>query len=307
MIPKIDQIADTVSLQALAEPRNKIPPLIAGNAISLLAKWNGENWGEQAGPASPQKRSSDDEDNNSGSNSIRKKSRASTSNGRDNLKTLYLPPEDDKVWGRDGVMHGLALNIGGGRTSRVGDPRYPPRDAKQYGQNGFTNGDWFPFQLAAWFRGMHGTSQAGICGDAQMGAYSIVVAGGYEEFDRDEGNSLWYCGPGSNKNTDPRLPAKSAMTQALYASRDNGRDVRALRSSNGESAWAPSEGIRYDGLYSVVSAGTTTNKLGGRVERFKLVRKEGQPAIDTSRPTPAERNLLAQIRQTSPRGWIQHE
>ena len=274
----------------------------------LLEKWNNENWGEQyrEEPMNPGRRMSDEGDS---SESSRKKSRSGNKSASASadaaLKRLYVAPTDDKVWGVDGIMHGIALNVGGGNTSRISDPRYihEKRDPKRFGNNGLTNGDWFPFQNVALFRGAHGHSQAGIHGDATMGAYSIVVSGGYDEFDRDESSSLWYCGPRSDKNTDPRLPAPSSGTQALYTSKETGKDVRVLRSGGGNTAWSPEVGIRYDGLYRVMSSGTTTNTLGGRVERFKLVRNQGQPPIDTSRPTLRERNTLARIQQVSPRGW----
>lgn len=286
-------------LKAVSEPHNYFPQRYQEAASAVYNKWEEANWGAPTAPVVEP--SSEDP-------APRKK--AASSGGSVLDKSLWVPARDDPLWGIDGVMHGIALNVSGGRSNRIEDPRYraEKRDFRAFGDNGLTSGDWFPFRIVALFHGAHGASMAGISGDAQTGAYSIVVSGGYDDFDKDEGDRLWYCGPGSNDNTDPKLPAQSSGTRALYASLESGGDVRVLRSSNGKSAWAPNVGIRYDGLYRVVKAGTTTNNVGGRVERFRLQRKEDQPAIDQSRPTREERRQYDLIQQTSPRGgWRRYE
>ena len=74
---------------------------------------------------------------------------------------------------------------GGVIRSRRLDREYPrPRpSAKVVGDNGLAVGDWFPYRICALRDGAHGESQAGISGDIDSGAYSIVVAGAYEEVD----------------------------------------------------------------------------------------------------------------------------
>lgn len=291
-------------LKAVFEPSNHFPQRYQDAARLLCNNWEGSNWGRPSAPPLEETGSEDD----SGRSAQRRKLADAAGTTLD--KILWVPPRDDPIWGMEGIMHGIALKVARGKSSRVEDPRYrhEKRDCKAFGSNGLTSGDWFPFQNVALFHGAHGASMAGISGDAQTGAWSIVVSGGYDDFDKDEGDRLWYCGPGSNDNTDPRLPAQSSGTKALEASRQTGRDVRVLRSSNGKSAWAPDVGIRYDGLYRVVRAGTTTNNVGGRVERFRLQRNPDQPPIDRSRPTLQERRLFVQIQQTSPRGgWRRYE
>ena len=118
-------------------------------------------------------------------------------------------------------------------------------------------------------RGAHGARIAGIAGDTDLGAYSIVVSssGFYDALDRDEGRRLFYSGSGSHENEDPDRPAKSTSgTKALKASLATGRPVRVLRAGNpgnNEShPWAPERGIRYDGLYRVVRMLTPLNARG---------------------------------------------
>lgn len=65
------------------------------------------------------------------------------------------------------------------------DPRYQRarRSAKVSGHNGLGVGAWFPTRLSALVNGAHGASQAGITGNTDHGAFSIVVATTYKEVD----------------------------------------------------------------------------------------------------------------------------
>jgi choline dehydrogenase-like flavoprotein len=142
----------------------------------------------------------------------------------------------------------------------------------------------------------HGSTIAGISGNSETGAYSVVTSGGaYEELDEDRGNVLYYSGSRSHDNTNPKKPfPSSAGTLALKASQRTQRSVRVLRAagaggSRSGSSWRPCVGIRYDGLYRVAAMQLKTNMNGGLYEQFKLVREDGQPALDNkSRPSAAE-------------------
>ncbi|KAI7546395.1 hypothetical protein KC331_g5650 [Hortaea werneckii] len=162
-----------------------------------------------------------------------------------------------------------------------------------------------PSRLAL-FHGAHGHQQAGICGDEKSGAFSVVVSGQYELLDTDRGTYLYYSGSGSVDNTDPRQPAPSTTgTMTLHTSLGNGNPVRVLRSSTGKSRYAPSFGMRYDGLYTVVSVSYPTNAKGGMYEQFKLERREGQVDIDmlVRSPSAVRIGQYQRINQVNTATW----
>jgi hypothetical protein len=66
------------------------------------------------------------------------------------------------------------------------DPTYRHRrSAKVSGHNGLDIGAWFPTRLSALVNGAHGASQAGIAGNIEYGAFSIVVAPTYKDVDEE--------------------------------------------------------------------------------------------------------------------------
>ena len=144
-------------------------------------------------------------------------------------------------------------------------------------------------RFVALFRGAHGATQGGIYGNRENGGYSIVISGVYDDLDQDYGDILYYSGSNSHSNEDPRSPAPSTGgTIALQASERTQNPVRVIRTSSGKSTIAPISGLRYDGLYKVVSSRYPKNLKGGIYEQFKLVRLDDQPEIDRSRPTQKE-------------------
>ncbi len=187
-------------------------------------------------------------------------------------------------------MRGVALRVSssGGKSTRILDDRYKASrpDHRVWGYNGLEIGAWFLYQISMNARGAHGASQAGISGNSQHGAYSIVVSGHYEE-DTDLGDQLEYCGPwSSDSNRDPDKDASG--TKCLKASVRTGKPVRVMRTSRANSAFSPREGIRYDGLYRVVSSRLGLNKASGKIDIFTLVREKDQDSMDRSRPTSSE-------------------
>jgi len=86
---------------------------------------------------------------------------------------------------------------------------------------------------------------------------------------------------------------------ALKRSLENQKPVRVLRSSTGQSKWAPFKGLRYDGLYQVVRSTEPKNDKGGKYEQFVLERVEGQADINRLRPSAAEIRDFDKIE----RGW----
>lgn len=103
------------------------------------------------------------------------------------LVTVKLPPENDPIWGVQGIMHGIAPKFGKVKVFVI-DRRYlnEKRSANVFGHNGLEPGDWFPNQIAALFHGGHGARMAGIHGKVGVGAYSVVVSGAYKGVDEEQ-------------------------------------------------------------------------------------------------------------------------
>lgn len=208
------------------------------------------------------------------------------------------PPPEHPIWGTNGIMHGFIIQSSLHRKfNYVLDPRCESekRPFKEFGHNGLTPGDWWPYQKVALFHGAHGHSMAGISGHAQRGAWSVVVSGSskYEELDRDMGDTIWYSSDQSHDNVDPlHIVYRSNMALSLHASIANGNPVRVLRSS-GRGRFAPTRGIRYDGLYTVVKVVERKNAKGGLYEQFQLCRRPDQRRLEDVCDSSPTRDQLA--------------
>lgn len=135
----------------------------------------------------------------------------------------------------------------------------------------------------------------GISGSAVDGTYSIVVSGMYDDLDKDEGNSLFYSGSNSHDNAAPE-PVTSNKTKALERSAATGKPVRVFRSAQGKWRSAPRAGIRYDGLYTVISMSIEKNGKGGAYKRFKLERRDDQDDIETNLPSQRLIDQFARVK-----------
>lgn len=285
-----------------ANPKYHFAEPMRQRAKALYEKWEGQNWGEgeaeEASSDDDTAVASGDDEPTSPAGKRRKSSATTSSSKRDSVvaemrpSTIHPPPRNHPIFGEDGIMHGLVMKRSTKRKDFVLDQRYPKKDAKAFGHNGLEVGSWFAKQHIALFRGAHGSKIGGIAGNAQTGAYSIVVSGMYEELDQDQGDTLFYSGSRSHDNEDPKAPFPSSnATLAMKASLRNCKPVRVLRASGGKSRLSPTVGIRYDGLYRVVAMGEKLNTKGGKYEQFKLERLQDQgdlAAIARSRPTAAE-------------------
>lgn len=205
---------------------------------------------------------------------------------------------DEAVAAASDLMRGI--NITRSRTGmRVYtlDPRVPRRDAAVFGTNGLTVGDWWPYQICALRDGAHGSRMGGIHGRGD-GAYSVVISGSYDETDTDFGDTVLYSGSrGAEDPGDSREAVLTAASKSLMMSRTRRKPVRVLRSSRCNSAYAPSLGIRYDGLYDVVDFKQQSTQDGRRYWQFTLRRQSGQVPIDRSRPNQTERREFARMTQ----------
>jgi hypothetical protein len=165
------------------------------------------------------------------------------------------------------------------------------RSAATPGHNGLVIGQWWPLQICAVRDGAHGAIEAGIYGDREAAISVIVSGGGYN--DEDMLQVIWYCG---TMGEGPGMP--SANTLAMLNAMTLKRPVRVLRSAKAKSVYAPAEGIRYDGLYSVTEKQVVDESYA--MMRFKLVRCAGQQEVrwkgDGIRPTSMEREKWADMK-----------
>ncbi|KAJ6602743.1 PUA-like domain-containing protein [Mycena vulgaris] len=137
--------------------------------------------------------------------------------------------------------------------------------------------------------GVHKPTMAGISG-SKDGAFSIVMSGAYEDA-TDDGETFVYIGTGGKQDSafgasGPQVADQSMdhkHNKSLVKSLENGRHVRVVRGPNKESPWAPVEGYRYDGLYSVLEAWEDKGRSGFKVCKFRFVRVPGQPPLRTGK------------------------
>lgn len=148
--------------------------------------------------------------------------------------------------------------------------------------------------------GVHRPHVAGIHGRSNDGAYSLVLAGGYED-DVDHGNFFTYTGSGGRDLSGNKRTAEQSCDQKLTNTNRalalncsaplndrkgaeaknwrSGKPVRVVRSVKGgkHSKYAPSEGNRYDGIYKVVKYWPEKGKSGFLVWRYLLRRDDEEP------------------------------
>ncbi|KAM3417214.1 hypothetical protein BST61_g5474 [Cercospora zeina] len=298
MTPHLKQscVIDKILRLIHDDPRYRFPQSYADRAKALNEHFEAINWG---GLPDIEEDSSES-DSSSSETATPAKRRKTSSTEAKRLKVTggyrgIQPPADHPIWGKDGIMHGLALRLkSDGSFSKALNPLYEneKRDPKVHSHNGIEVGQWYPIRLAAVFAGAHGASQAGISGSNGTGAYSVVVSGLYEDLDKDEGDVVYYSGTAAHDNEDPNKPAESSTgTRILHASLRHQRPLRLLRTSKAVLPWAPAEGIRYDGLYKVAALDTAWNKKGGAYERFKLVRQTGQIPLTECQKRPTKEEL----------------
>lgn len=166
---------------------------------------------------------------------------------------------------------------------------------------GIPVGTMWKFRVQVSESGVHRPHVAGIHGRSNDGAYSLVLAGGYED-DIDHGNSFTYTGSGGRDLSGNKRTAEQSCDQKLTnmnralalncsapindkhgaEAKDwrAGKPVRVVRNVKGgkHSKYAPLEGNRYDGIYKVVKYWPETGKSGFLVWRYLLRRDDEEPA-----------------------------
>ncbi|NXP79470.1 UHRF1 ligase, partial [Ramphastos sulfuratus] len=166
---------------------------------------------------------------------------------------------------------------------------------------GIPVGTMWKFRVQVSESGVHRPHVAGIHGRSNDGAYSLVLAGGYED-DIDHGNYFTYTGSGGRDLSGNKRTAEQSCDQKLTnmnralalncsapindksgaEAKDwrAGKPVRVVRNVKGgkHSKYAPVEGNRYDGIYKVVKYWPETGKSGFLVWRYLLRRDDEEPA-----------------------------
>ena len=130
--------------------------------------------------------------------------------------------------------------------SRCVDPAWPRIPSDVFGDGHLAVGQWWPFLVCAYRDGAHGTTQGGIFGDSDKGAYSVLLNSKSHD-NRDDGTVVWFRG------TRASWGEMSRGTHALGTNWLTGQPVRLLRGSGLRSTniYRPKKGFRYDGLYFV--------------------------------------------------------
>ncbi|CAB3979243.1 E3 ubiquitin- ligase UHRF1 [Paramuricea clavata] len=166
---------------------------------------------------------------------------------------------------------------------------------------GIPVGSSWLYRIGASEAGVHRPHVSGIHGRDNEGAFSIVLAGGYED-DKDHGDEFFYTGSGGrdlsgNKRTAEqscdqtltkmnRALAKNCAASLCDKSRVKAKDwkagkpVRVIRSSKFKkhSKYAPETGNRYDGIYKIVEYWPEKGQSGYIVRRYLLRRDDEEPA-----------------------------
>lgn len=210
----------------------------------------------------------------------------------DLLRGIIAGKSSIKIRGE--VVKGQSTSLDSRHAKDRIDPHY-------YGNGLLLNGQWWPMQICLLRDGAHGETQGGITGGSE-GVYSCIMAGGRDPDgkpypDVDDGDRILYCGTDqTNKSGEP-----SSATQYMLNSIGK-QPVRLIRSSNCHSEWAPEEGYRYDGLYSVVGSERMRDVDATRQRyRFELKRLPDQDPIRArgpeKRPTQQEVDAWRKDRQ----------
>ncbi|KAF5390324.1 hypothetical protein D9757_002899 [Collybiopsis confluens] len=176
-------------------------------------------------------------------------------------------------------------------------------DPKTFGSiPGIDVGTWWETRQGCSTDSIHAPWVGGISGGSN-GAYSVALSGGYDD-DVDEGYAFTYTGSGGrdlkgtkdnpkNLRTAPQSSDQTfenSFNAALKRSSETRKPVRVIRGFKSTSAYAPTEGYRYDGLYVVEKAWMEKglNPKGHLVCKYLFKRLPNQPPIPIRRSEDEE-------------------
>lgn len=113
--------------------------------------------------------------------------------------------------------------------------------------------------------------------------------------DRNRGDTLYYSGTAACPSIDPNNPIIPPSFRALRTSQKEGRSIRVLRGAgrvSDNTPYRPSVGLRYDGLYMIVSERIVLDHKEKERVQFRLRRDEDQGPLDLTRPNTYERAIF---------------
>lgn len=187
-------------------------------------------------------------------------------------------------------------------------------------------GSSWMFRIGASEVGVHRPHVSGIHGREDEGAFSIVLAGGYED-DVDNGDEFFYTGSGGRDLSGNKRTAEQSCDQTLTKMNralakncaapldeknrvkaknwKDGKPVRVIRSSKFKkhSKFAPDIGNRYDGIYKVAEYWPEKGQSGFIVRRYLLRRDDEEPAPWTSEGEKRIQNLGLEMQY--PEGYLE--
>ncbi|MBC8104721.1 MAG: HNH endonuclease [Cytophagales bacterium] len=134
--------------------------------------------------------------------------------------------------------------------------------------------------------GLHSNRMRGISGSGGEAADAVIVSGGYED-DADFGDEIWYTGEGGNDVKTKGQVAHQALARgnlSLIRNLLEGIPVRVIRGFRLNSAFAPEDGYRYDGLFRVENYWQDRSKSGFRVFRYTLRKITASPSPGLPKP-----------------------
>lgn len=202
------------------------------------------------------------------------------------------------------LLRGIKVTTSMGKKGKsyALDETYPFRASSNYvGPGNLIIGQWWPRRICALRDGAHGATEAGIHGATGKGAFSIIVGGDSGYHDLDEGEKLRYCGTPSDKKDSYGVSLPTAHTTRMLESCDKThneiRVFRAAAASGKYTAFSPSCGLRFDGMYTVT--GKEQLHADTSMYRFTLVRCPDQDPIrykgPEERPTRYEKSEYAKL------------
>lgn len=175
------------------------------------------------------------------------------------------------------------------------------REAKYFGAGQLINGQLWFSRIEMIRDGVHKHSQAGISGDLERGAYSVVMSTDGKQYpDVDMGNVIKYMGTigkedamtlGRASQTKDQQSGRTTNathgvhvepldgTKVLRISLQTGQAVRVIRKFklDTKAAHQPKIGYRYDGLYQVTAE--TVMDEARQIWSFRMDRLPGQQPL----------------------------
>lgn len=138
----------------------------------------------------------------------------------------------------------------------------------------YPEGSCFASREALSRAGVHRPRIAGISGRGREGADSVVLAGGYEDWD-DFGDEILYTGHGGRDPESKKQVGHQTLrcgNLALATSHLRELPVRVIRGARLNSPYSPEFGYRYDGLYQVDNYWRERGRSGFYIWRYRLVK-----------------------------------